>query len=100
MPATPPISIGMPTAWRRMGLLVTTSEVHAMEITSEATKEAEEGEKENLPVGEVNSRTRVDLTNRGMTQCGHTVGTLTLPVAAPPRTAQRSIRAAREWGVA
>ena len=80
-----------------MGLLVTTIEVIAISV---ATKKADGEVEANLPVGEVNSRTRVDLTNRGMTQRGHTVGTLTLPVAAPPRTAQRSIHAAREWVVA
>ena len=97
MPASLPRVTGTPITWKKMGLLVTTIEEIA---TNVATIEVDVEGKENLPVGEVNSRTRVDLTNRGTTQCGHTVGTLTLPVAAPPRTAQRSIHAAREWVVA
>ena len=63
-----------------------------IEETIEAIVEA----KASLPVGEVNLQTRVDLMSREMTQCGHTAGTLTLPVAAQPRIAQRSIPAARE----
>ena len=81
-------------------MLVTTIEVNAMEIISVATKKAEEEVKANLPVGEVNSRTRVNHTRERMTQCGHTVGILILPVAAPPKTAQRSIHAANKWEVA
>ena len=97
MPANLQRATGTPTTWKMMGLLVTT--IEETETNVAIIKVDVEG-KENLPVGEVNSRTRVDLTNRGTTQCGHTVGTLTLPVAAPPRTAQRSIHAAREWVVA
>ena len=52
--------------------------------------------KASLPVGEVNPQTRVGLMSREMTQCGHTAGTLTLPVAAQPKIAQRSIPVARE----
>ena len=80
-----------------MGLLVTPIEEIAVSV---ATREVDVEGKVNLPVGEGNSRTRVNLMKERMTQCGYTVGILILPVAAPPKTAQRSIRAAREWGVA
>ena len=52
--------------------------------------------KASLPVEEVNLQTRVGNMSREMTQCGHTAGTSTLPVAAQLKTAQRSIPAARE----
>ena len=80
-----------------MGLLVTTIEAIAISV---AAKKADVEVKANLPVGEGNSRTRVNLMKGRMTQCGHTVGILILPVAAPPKTAQRSIHAAKEWEVA
>ena len=104
MPATPPTSTGMPTPWKRMGLLVTTIEGNAMKITSEATseatREAEEEGKENLPVGEVNSRAGISIhTREKMTQCGHIAKILILPVAAPPKTAQRNTLAVKEWEV-
>ena len=76
-----------------MGLLVTPIEESVINV---ATREVDVEVKVNLPVGEGNSRTRVNLMKGGMTQCGHTVGTLTLPVAAQPKIAQRSIPAARE----
>ena len=60
------------------------------------TKEAVVEAKASLPVGEVNLQTRVGLMSREMTQCGHTAGTSTLPVAAQLKTVQRSIPAARE----
>ena len=53
-----------------MGLLVTTIEVIAI---SAATKKAEGEVEANLPVGEVNSLTRVNHTRERMTQCGQTV---------------------------
>ena len=52
--------------------------------------------KASLPVEEVNLQTRVGNMSREMTQCGHTAGTSTLPVAAQLKTVQRSIPAARE----
>ena len=97
MPASLPRVIGTLITWKRMGLLVTTIEESVINM---ATREVDVEVKVNLPVGEGNSRTRVNLMKGRMTQCGHTVGILILPVAAPPKTAQRSIRAAREWGVA
>ena len=60
------------------------------------TKEAVVEAKASLPVEEVNLQTRVGNMSREMTQCGHTAGTSTLPVAAQLKTAQRSILAARE----
>ena len=60
------------------------------------TKEAIVEAKASLPVEEVNLPTRVGNMSREMTQCGHTAGTLTLPVAAQPKIAQRSIPVARE----
>ena len=97
MPANLPRLIGTPITWKRMGLLVTPIEEIAVSV---ATRKADVEEKANPPVGEVNSRTRVNHTREMMTQCGHTVGILILPVAAPPKTAQRSIRASKEWEVA
>ena len=97
MPASLPRVIGTLITWKRMGLLVTTIEESVINV---ATREVDVEVKVNLPVGEGNSRTRVNLMKEGMTQCGHTVGILILPVAAPPKTAQRSIRAAKEWEVA
>ena len=97
MPANLQRATGTPTTWKMMGLLVTT--IEETETNVAILKVDVEG-KENLPVGEVNSPTRVGPMNMETTQCGHTVGTLTLPVAAPPRTAQRSIHVAREWVVA
>ena len=64
------------------------------------TKEAVVEAKASLPVGEVNSQTRVGLMSREMTQCGPTAETSTLPVAAQLKTAQRSTHAAKEWLVA
>ena len=63
-----------------------------IEETIEAIVEA----KASLPVGEVNLQTRVGLMSREMTQCGHTAGTSTLPVAAQLKIVQRSIPVARE----
>ena len=97
MPASLPRVIGTLITWKRMGLLVTTIEEI---VTNVATIEVDVEGKENLPVGEVNSPTRVDPMNMETTQCGHTVGTLTLPVVALPRIVQRSTPAAREWVVA
>ena len=98
MPAIPQIFTGMsslPQTWKK-GLLVIANEVIAMVVTSEATREAEE---ENLPVEKVYSQAGIRIhTRERMTQCGHIAKISTLPVAAPPKTAQRSIRAAREWG--
>ena len=85
MPAILPTFTGMPSpphTWRRV-LLVTTIEVIAMVVTSEATREAEEGEKENLPVEEGNSQAgRTTSMRRRMTQFGHIAKVSTLPVAA------------------
>ena len=97
MPASLPRVTGTPITWKKMGLLVTTIEEIA---TNVATIEVDVEGKENLPVGEVNSPTRVGPMNMETTQCGHTVGTLTLPVVALPRIVQRSTPAAREWVVA
>ena len=97
MPASRPRVIGTLMAMNKMGLLVTTI---VETVTNVVTIEVDVEGKESLPVGEVNSQTRVGITSRETTQCGHTAGTLTLPVAAPPRTAQRNILAAREWVVA
>ena len=94
MPASLPRATGTPTTWKMMGLLVTTIEEIAINV---ATREVDVEGKENLPVGEVNSRTGVNLMKRGMTQCGHTVGTLTLPVVAVLRIAQRNTPVVREW---
>ena len=79
-----------------MGSLVTTIEVNAISV---ATKKAEGEVKANLPLGEVNSRTGVSHTRERMTQCGHTARSLILPVAAPPKTAQRNTRAVNGWEV-
>ena len=94
MPANLQRATGTPTTWKMMGLLVTTIEEI---VTNVATIEVDVEGKENLPLGEVNSRTRVDLTNRGTTQCGHTVGTLTLPVVAVLSIVQRNTPVVREW---
>ena len=97
MPAKLQRATGTPTTWKMMGLLVTT--IEETETSVAIIKVDVEG-KENLPVGEENSPTRVGTMNRETTQCGHTVGTLTLPVVALPRIVQRSTPAAREWVVA
>ena len=76
-----------------MELLVTI--IGATTIIEETIKGIVEA-KANLPVEEVNPQTRVGNMSRGMTQCGHTAGTSTLPVAAQLKTARRSILAARE----
>ena len=76
-----------------MELLVTI--IGATTIIEETIKGIVEA-KANLPVEEVNLQTRVGNMSREMTQCGHTAGTSTLPVAAQLKTAQRSIPAARE----
>ena len=76
-----------------MVLLVTiTGTTTIIEETIKGIVEA----KASLPVEEVNLQTRVGNMSREMTQCGHTAGTSTLPVAAQLKTAQRSIPAARE----
>ena len=85
--------ITTPMATIKMELLVT---IIVGTITIEETIEEIVEAKASLPVGEVNLQTRVGLMSREMTQCGHTAGTLTLPVAAQPRIAQRSIPVARE----
>ena len=97
MLASLPIVIRTLLTSKKKGLLVTTIKEIVIKV---ATREVDIEEKVNLPVGEGNPRTGVNLMKRRMTQCGHTVGTLILPVAAPPKTAQRSTRAAKEWGVA
>ena len=94
MPAKLQRATGTPTTWRMMGLLVTTIEVTG---TSVATIKLDVEGKANLPVGEENSQTRVGTMNRETTQCGHTVGTLTLPVVAVLRIAQRNTPVVREW---
>ena len=76
-----------------MELLVTI--IGATIIIEETIKGIVEA-KASLPVEEVNLQTRVGNMSREMTQCGHTAGTSTLPVAAQLKTAQRSIPAARE----
>ena len=76
-----------------MELLVTI--IGATTIIEETIKGIVEA-KASLPVEEVNPQTRVGNMSREMTQCGHTAGTSTLPVAAQLKTAQRSIPAARE----
>ena len=96
MPAKLQRATGTPTTWRMMGLLVTTIEVTG---TSVATIKLDMEGKANLPVGEENSRTRLNHMRERMTQCGHTVGILILPVAAPPKTAQRNTRAGNGWEV-
>ena len=80
-----------------MELLVTI--IGATTIIEETIKGIVEA-KANLPVEEVNLQTRVGNMSREMTQCGHTAGTSTLPVAAQLKTAQRSTHAAKEWLVA
>ena len=100
MPATPQTSTGMPTPRKKKALLVTTIEVIAMVITIKATREAEEGEEASLPVEEVNSQAGISIhTRERMTQCGHIAKILILPVAAPPKTAQRSTLAVKECQV-
>ena len=81
----------------KMELLVT---IIVGTITIVVTIKAGVEAKASLPVGEVNSQTRVGLMSREMTQCGHTAGTSTLPVAAQLKIAQRSTHAAKEWLVA
>ena len=76
-----------------MELLVT---IIGATIIIEETIEGIVEAKASLPVEEVNLQTRVGNMSREMTQCGHTAGTSTLPVAARLKTAQRSIPAARE----
>ena len=93
MPASRPRVIGTLMAMNKIGLLVKTI---VGTVTNVVTTEVDVEGKESLPVGEVNSQTRVGLMSREMTQCGHTAGTLTLPVAAQPKIAQRSIPVARE----
>ena len=80
-----------------MELLVTI--IGATTIIEETIKGIVEA-KASLPVEEVNLQTRVGNMSREMTQCGHTAGTSTLPVAAQLKTAQRSTHAAKEWLVA
>ena len=94
MPASLPRVIGTLITWKRMGLLVTTIEEIVINV---ATREVDIEEKVNLPVGEGSSRTRVNHTRGRMTQCGHTVGTLTLPVVAVLRIVQRNTPVVREW---
>ena len=77
-----------------MGLLVTPIEGSAISV---ATREVDVEGKANLPVGEENSPTRVGTMSRETTQCEHTVGTLTLPVVAVLRIAQRNTPIVREW---
>ena len=93
MHASRPRVTGTPMAPIRRELLVTTI---VGTITIVVTIKAGVEAKASLPVGEVNSQTRVGLMSREMTQCGHTAETLTLPVAAQPKIAQRSIPVARE----
>ena len=76
-----------------MELLVT---IIGATIIIEETIEGIVEAKASLPVEEVNLQTRVGNMSREMTQCGHTAGTSTLPVAAQLKTAQRSTPAARE----
>ena len=80
-----------------MELLVT---IIGATIIIEETIEGIVEAKASLPVEEVNLQTRVGNMSREMTQCGHTAGTSTLPVAAQLKTAQRSTHAAKEWLVA
>ena len=94
MPASLPRVIATLITWKRMGLLVTTIEET---VTNVVTIEVDVEGKENLPVGEENSPTRVGTMSRETTQCGHTVGTLTLPVVAVLRIAQRNTPVVREW---
>ena len=82
-----------PMATIEMELLVT---IIVATITIEETIEEIMEAKASLPVGEVNLQTRVGLMSREMTQCGHTAGTSTLPVAAQLKIVQRSIPVARE----
>ena len=100
MPAIPQTFTWMsspPHTWRR-GLLVTANEVIAMVVTSEATREAEDGEEANLPVEKVNSQAGKTIHTRGrMTQFGRIAKILTLPVAAPPKTARKSIHAVIDY---
>ena len=76
-----------------MELLVTI--IGATTIIEETIKGIVEA-KASLPVEEVNLQTRVGNMSREMTQCGHTAGTSTLPVAAQLKIVQRSIPVARE----
>ena len=99
MPAIPQTSTGMsspPQTWRK-GILVIANEVIAMVVTSKATIEAEEGEKEYLSVEEGNSQAGRTTSMRGrMTQFGHIARISTLPVAALLKTTLRSILAVRD----
>ena len=76
-----------------MELLVT---IIGATIIIEETIEGIVEAKASLPVEEVNLQTRVGNMSREMTQCGHTAGTSTLPVAAQLKIIQRSIPVARE----
>ena len=76
-----------------MELLVT---IIGATIIIEETIEGIVEAKASLPVEEVNLQTRVGNMSREMTQCGHTAGTSTLPVAAQLKIVQRSIPVARE----
>ena len=76
-----------------MELLVTI--IGATTIIEETIKGIVEA-KASLPVEEVNLQTRVGNMSKEMTQCGHTAGTSTLPVAAQLKIVQRSIPVARE----
>ena len=68
-----------------------------MVVTNEATKEAEEVEEENLPVGEVNFRAGIITSVKGRTTLyGHIARISTLPVAALLKTAPRSTVAVRD----
>ena len=94
MHASRPRVTGTPMAPIKMELLVTTI---VGTITIVVTIKAGVEVKASLPVGEVNSQTRVGLMSREMTQCGHTAGILTLPVVALLRIAQRNTPVVREW---
>ena len=76
-----------------MELLVT---IIGATIIIEETIEGIVEAKASLPVEEVNLQTRVGNMSKEMTQCGHTAGTSTLPVAAQLKIVQRSIPVARE----
>ena len=93
MRASRPRVTGTPMATIKMELLVT---IIVVTIIIEETIEEIVEAKASLPVGEVNLQTRVGLMSREMTQCGHTAGTSTLPVAAQLKIVQRSIPVARE----
>ena len=99
MPAIPQTSIGMSSplpTWRK-GSLVIAKEVVVMVVTNEATKEAEEVGKGNLPVGEVNFRAGILTSVKGRTTLyGFIARTSTLPVAALLKIALRNILAVRD----